>query len=207
MLLKEFILNKFTKLVQKKGKYTIAKKVLINSSLNLYEYNNYFFINVLEYIVKELILPIKDLSTKKFYKIKFLPINYIKSILISLLSLLRSIKNLKKILTKKIKKKYSIDAYIVNELKNFLENDDNKLYENKNELSNSFLTTKLYDNNIFYNCTKNTKLNKSNLKLIFIKKNNLKLTYISSNIKKIYTFNYAINPIIYISEKNILFIN
>ncbi|GIX66451.1 hypothetical protein BcabD6B2_58880 (apicoplast) [Babesia caballi] len=85
----EIILNSFIKFVQKKGKYTKAKKVIIsiNEKLNSNFLLNINFLSILEHIIYKLLLPIIMINNKihqsKYYFIVISVFKYIKKFIFS----------------------------------------------------------------------------------------------------------------------------
>ncbi|EDO05083.1 hypothetical protein BBOV_VI_pgp13 (apicoplast) [Babesia bovis T2Bo] len=145
---KELILTLFSKFVQKQGKYTKSKKLIINisDSLSLISSLDINFTSILEYMIYKLNLPIIMIDNKvhklKYYFLVMAPLKYIKKYIYSYF--LKAVNS---------KKKLPFKHNFILELNNVL-NDSSSVVEYKEEVLGVFEDTNA---SVRTNKTKNLK--------------------------------------------------
>nr|YP_009170363.1 ribosomal protein S7 [Babesia orientalis]ALE29363.1 ribosomal protein S7 [Babesia orientalis] len=137
-LKKELILNLFTNFIQKKGKHTQAKKLLVNISSKIREMSGLklSFVSILEYIIYKLNLPLIMITNKldqfKYYFLVMSTIKYIKKFIFAFFLKLVRAKN-------KLPFRYNFIIELYNILK-----DVSPLTDHKNNVLNVFEDTNSY---------------------------------------------------------------
>nr|QAX27009.1 ribosomal protein S7 [Babesia sp. Dunhuang] len=180
ILNKEVLLNLFTKFIQKKGKYTKSKKLLLNISYKLRYMNilKYNFVLIIEYIIYKLNLPITTIKDKihtfKYYFLIISLLKYIKKFIF--IPFLKSIRK-----NKKLPFTYSFILEFINILKN-----NSQLIEYKKNTIDVFCdsnaTAKTFKDKNFLNNKLTNNFVYANTKLKYIHRYNYNKKFIN-NIK------------------------